>query len=66
MQVKMKSTQKGSPDGITVNTYEKGEVYDLPDSLAVVFLEEGWAEKPRKTAGPTENKTDGPTEKKDE
>lgn len=66
MQVKMKSTQKGSPDGITVHTYEKGEVYDLPDSLAEVFLEEGWAEKPRKTVGPTDNKKDGPPETKNE
>ena len=40
VKVKMKVTQKGSPDGIQVVEYEKDEVYTLPDSLAEVFLDE--------------------------
>jgi hypothetical protein len=36
---------KGSPDGCTVRTYTPGE-QDLPDALAVVALQEGWARQP--------------------
>lgn len=38
-------TQKGSPDGIQVVEYKEGEVYELPLSLALVFLDHGWAEE---------------------
>lgn len=37
-KVKMLGTEKGSPDGINVRTYEKDKTYDLPKSLADVFL----------------------------
>lgn len=40
----MEQTAKGSPDGIEVNVYEKGQVYDLPQSLARIFLDAGMAE----------------------
>jgi hypothetical protein len=34
----MMDTRPGSPDGIQVNVYRAGEVYDLPQRLADVFL----------------------------
>lgn len=40
VKVKMLTTCKGSPDGMVTNVYEEGEVYDMPDSLAEVFLDE--------------------------
>jgi len=36
----MRKTQTGSPDGIKVNTYEKGKTYILPRDLAKVFVNE--------------------------
>ncbi len=62
MKVEMKHTRSGSPDGLTVVQYKKNAVVDLPESLAAVFLDQGWAKKvtPRRTknsgAAP-ENKT---------
>lgn len=44
MNVKMSRNQKGSPDGIRVFEYALGQVYDLPQGLAEVFIHEGWAE----------------------
>lgn len=38
MKIKMLKTKKGSPDGITVNTYFEGQDYDMPNSLADVFI----------------------------
>jgi hypothetical protein len=54
----MLSTRRGSPDGIQIDTYRAGQVYDLPSDLAAVFLREGWAEHDRlKAIGPApENK----------
>ena len=43
-KVLMLETAKGSPDGITVNTYEKGEQYDLPDDLISCFVDSGCIE----------------------
>lgn len=37
--IEMLKTSRGSPNGVIVNTYEAGEVYDLPIDLAVVFVE---------------------------
>lgn len=45
MKVRMTQTTKGSPDGIQVNEYEAGKKYDLPESLASVFLGQGFAEE---------------------
>ena len=45
MKVEMKSTQSGSPDGLTVVQYKKKAVVEMPESLAKVFLHEGWARK---------------------
>jgi hypothetical protein len=43
MRIIMERTQDGSPDGITVLRYHQGEEYDAPDTLAHIFLGEGWA-----------------------
>jgi len=39
-KIRMRKTQTGSPDGIKVNTYEKGKTYILPRDLAKVFVNE--------------------------
>ncbi len=44
MLVKMKITKKGSPNGIVVNEYVKGDEYDLPESLTKTFLKLGVCE----------------------
>lgn len=41
MLVVMKETKKGSPNGITVNVYNKDQEYDLPENLAKTFLKMG-------------------------
>lgn len=64
MKLKMKRTSYGSPDGVLVEEYKKGETYEVRQSLATIFLQEGWAVKvakvPRSTkdeGGTPENKT---------
>jgi hypothetical protein len=63
MKIKMKSTRYGSADGVRVDEYKKDETYDVRESLAAIFLKEGWAVKvdkaPRRTkdrGGAPENK----------
>ncbi len=41
----MLETRTGSPDGVTVCSYAKGEQYELPDGLAQVFVHEGWGKQ---------------------
>ena len=43
MKIKMKYTRYGSADGMRVDEYKKGETYDVRESLARIFLKEGWA-----------------------
>lgn len=43
MLVRMLETRAGSPDHIRCEMYSADEMYDLPDHLAIPFLEEGWA-----------------------
>lgn len=38
MKIKMIKTTDGSPDGININTYEKGKKYDIPEDLAGNFI----------------------------
>ncbi len=38
--VQMTKDASGSPDGITVIQYKKGERYDLPEDLANVFCKQ--------------------------
>lgn len=40
MIVKMKQTQKGSPNGIDVVTYEKDQEYEINGRLADIFVNE--------------------------
>ena len=44
VKVRMLHTQRGSPDGVHVHVYEQGQTYELPSSLAGVFIVEQWAE----------------------
>lgn len=39
LKVKMLKTTPGSPDGIRVQRYDEGEVYDLSDALAKAFVD---------------------------
>ena len=45
MRLQMLSTQRGSPNGYDVKTFYEGEVYDVSESLARVFVEQKWAKK---------------------
>lgn len=67
VKIKMLETRTGSPDGMTVCSYVRGEQYEMPDGLAKVFVNEGWGKqvstrvrkqvKRKKDAGPPpENK----------
>lgn len=38
MKVKMLKTEKGSVDGIQVQSFEKGNEYDIPEKLAKIFV----------------------------
>lgn len=42
MKIIMLSTQQGSENGIQVNTYFKGENYNISDTLYKVFKKLGW------------------------
>lgn len=62
MLAKMKETQFGSPNGITRIKYEKGQTYDLPESLFNVFVKqmkiaESKIEEEEKVVTVPENKT---------
>lgn len=63
VKIKMLETRKGSPDGMTVCSYQRGEQYELPDELARVFVREGWAKQvqARGRKRGTQKKDLGPT-----
>ena len=63
MKVKMKSTRYGSADGVRVDEYKKGETYDVRETLASIFLKEGWAVKVDKTPRRTKNQGAAPENK---
>ena len=50
MKAKMIKSEYGSPNGIEVNLYKKGEIYDLNKDLVRVFVDE------MKIATPIEDK----------
>lgn len=54
--VRMLRTLPGSPDGVTTRLYRAGEVVDLPDALAELFLGAKAATEIKKAKGPSENK----------
>lgn len=43
MRITMKSSQLGSPDGVRVESFEKGVSYDVTDSLGKEFIAAGFA-----------------------
>jgi len=73
MRVRFLQTVQGSPDGRRTETYEAGEIYDLPLRLAHIFMREGRDGGPAcepagagpgetTAAPPEETKADGLTE----
>jgi hypothetical protein len=40
MNIKMLKSERGSVDGIIVQNFKEGEMYDLPSSLAEVFVKD--------------------------
>lgn len=45
MKIKMIESRKGSQDGTTVQEFHAGNIYDVSDALALVFLDMKIAEK---------------------
>ena len=43
--IKMKSSEMGAPNGYDSQIFEEGKEYDLPDSLAVPWIDAGKAMK---------------------
>lgn len=43
MRLRMLQDVRASADGINLNEYQAGEVYDLGGKLTTMFLREGWA-----------------------
>lgn len=43
MKIKMLSTRYGSEDGFKSQPYKRGEEYDVAESLAVSFVNDGYA-----------------------
>ena len=44
VKIRMLSTREGSPDGIRIEKYLENQIYEIPSSLAAIFISEGWAE----------------------
>jgi len=63
MKVRMLVDRPGSPDGIKVINYQVGEKYDMPESLAVPWLEAGHCEEDRVLDIPEETKAVTPKPK---
>ena len=63
MKLKMKRTSYGSPDGVQVEEYKKGETYDVRETLAAIFLKEGWAVKVDKASRQTKDAGAAPENK---
>lgn len=68
MKVKMLKTEKGSPNGIRVIEYIKGEEYEMPEKLADVFISIGCAEPKMKSVkqSPKNKIMQTPKDKSDE
>ena len=59
-QVTMKETRPGSRDGTETDEFLKDETYTLPDSLADVFIAEGWAKEVKPAKPPRKKKKAAP------
>ena len=62
MRILVTKTTRAAPDGVTVRSYRAGEIAEMPEDLARVFLREGWGREADGTAnkaldGAPENKT---------
>ena len=80
VKLKMNKSQAGAIDGIHVELFKKDQVYDIPEDLAKVFVDNKWAapfvEEPIELKGvgpapknkaiqePVKNKTDEPKKDK--
>lgn len=77
MRVKMLTDAPGSPDGVTINEYVEGDVYNVTDQLGEVFVQHELAEdigpeapsttskpEPEPRGGDTSSKKVAPTENK--
>jgi len=40
MKIKMTRTEKGSQNGVDINTYEEGKTYDIDRGLALAFIDD--------------------------
>jgi hypothetical protein len=58
MKIRMLRTERSSPDGIRVETYEAGKKYDFPENRALAFIAAGWAEEDKDMGGAPETKTE--------
>jgi hypothetical protein len=56
MEYEVLQSFKGSPDGYTINEYEKGKIVDLPDDLATIAIRNKWVKKPEGKKTPSEEK----------
>lgn len=54
MTVRMLSTRQAAPDGLHVQWFKAGEVYEVPDHLASMFVSAGWAVLPGEPAATVE------------
>lgn len=69
VKIRMKQTARGAPDHVHAQEYVKGKVYEVPESLANVFIT---ADPPlatrvhKKEPEPPETKVIEPEETKDE
>jgi len=70
MKVRMMQTKEASPNGINIQKYVAGEIYDVPKNLYEIFIREKWAvphvEIVRKAVAVPENKAVEVPEKKEE
>lgn len=66
MKIKMLRTTRATPDGFTVATYREGEIYDLSENLAELFVREGWAVLECGDASPPSQSADSSAHSKSE
>ena len=60
MKIRMLVTRLAAPDGIHVQEFKAGEVYNLPPSLSEPWLAAGVCEQDKMNPGPREFKPDEP------
>lgn len=39
MKIKMLKSERGSQDGVLIENFKEGEIYDIVDNLAMVFVD---------------------------